>query len=122
MGQRVKQLERLLGAAHGLNDVKAANDLASVLADSLNEFRNNTGGVVVSGTPGRGSVVAGGGASGSFSGGGGGGGGGNAVGSRLDDVLQRTFNHSTTKVLREKSQERVLAGAMRAVSNSMSPI
>lgn len=81
----------------------AANDLACVLADSLNQFRTSTGGgVVVSGSPVRGGVS------------------GANVGSRLDDVLQRTFNHTTTRDLREKSQERMLAGAMRAVNNSAS--
>lgn len=77
----------------------AANDLACVLADSLNQFRTNSRGVVVSGSP-VGGVS------------------GANVGSRLDDVLQRTFNHTTTRGLREKSQERVLAGALRAVNNS----
>lgn len=91
--QRVTQLERLLGSAHGMNDVKAANDLASVLADSLNEFRHNVGNVFSSPA------------------------GGN-VGSRLDEVLQRTFNHTTTKVLRSSDQRQVLAGAARAVSKS----
>lgn len=85
---------------HGMNDVQAANDLASVLADSLHQFRNSTGGVVVV-SPIGGRI-----------------GGGN-VGSRLDDVLQRTFNHTATKSLRDKNQGRVLAGALRAVSNSV---
>jgi hypothetical protein len=100
--------------------VQAANDLAVVLADSLYHHRNTVNNGVCSGGGGTWS-------GGAWSGGGGVGGGGGSGGSgaatdlvsRLDDVLQRTYKHSTTKGLRNKIHQHVLAGAMWAVSNSV---